>query len=72
MEKKYTMGNAAIARGAAESGIKVVAGYPGTPATEILESLVGYRGVHAEWACNEKVAMEVALGASLDNVRAMF
>jgi indolepyruvate ferredoxin oxidoreductase alpha subunit len=71
VEKKYIMGNAAIARGAAESEVKVVAGYPGTPATEILEGFREYPGVHAEWSCNEKVALEVALGASLDNVRAM-
>ncbi len=71
MEKKYIMGNAAIARGAAESGVKVAAGYPGTPATEILEGFVEYPGIHAEWSCNEKVALEVALGASLDNVRAI-
>jgi indolepyruvate ferredoxin oxidoreductase, alpha subunit len=71
VEKKYIMGNLAITRGAAESGVKVVAGYPGTPATEILEGFVEYPGIHAEWSCNEKVALEVALGASLDNVRAM-
>ena len=50
-----------------ESGAKVVAGYPGTPATEIVEGFADYRHVHAEWSCNEKVA----LGASLINVRAM-
>lgn len=70
-KKKYEMGNLAITRGAVESGVKVVAGYPGTPATEIVEGFVDYPEVHAEWSCNEKVALEVALGASLDNVRAM-
>jgi indolepyruvate ferredoxin oxidoreductase, alpha subunit len=71
VEKKYIMGNLAITRAAVESGVRVVAGYPGTPATEIVEGFVDYPGIHAEWACNEKVALEVALGASLDNVRAM-
>jgi indolepyruvate ferredoxin oxidoreductase alpha subunit len=71
MEKKYIMGNLAITRAAVESGVRVVAGYPGTPATEILEGFVEYPGIHAEWSCNEKVALEVALGASLDNVRSM-
>lgn len=70
-EKRYVMGNLAITRGALESGVKVVAGYPGTPASEIVEGFVDYTHVHAEWSCNEKVALEVALGASLDNVRAM-
>ncbi len=70
-EKKYVMGNYAITRGAVESGVKVVAGYPGTPATEILEGFVAYPGVHAEWSCNEKVALEVALGASLTGVRSL-
>lgn len=65
------MGNFAITRGAAESGVKVVAGYPGTPATEILEGFVEYPDIHAEWSCNEKVALEVAVGASLENVRSM-
>ena len=70
-ENKYVMGNIAITRGAVESGVKVVAGYPGTPATEILEGFTDYPGIHAEWSCNEKVAMEGALGASLSNVRAL-
>jgi indolepyruvate ferredoxin oxidoreductase alpha subunit len=65
------MGDIAIARGALESNVRVVAGYPGTPATEIVEGFVEYPDVHSEWACNEKVALEVALGASLTNVRAM-
>jgi len=65
------MGDLAITRGAVESGVKVAAGYPGTPATEILEGFVDYDQVHAEWSCNEKVALEVALGASLAGVRSM-
>jgi len=70
-EKKYVMGNFAITRGAVESGVQVAAGYPGTPSTEILEGFAEYQGIHAEWSCNEKVALEVALGASLSNVRSM-
>lgn len=70
-EKKFVMGNAAIARGALEAGVRVVAGYPGTPATEIVEECVGVPGVHVEWANNEKVAFELCTGASLCHVRAM-
>jgi indolepyruvate ferredoxin oxidoreductase alpha subunit len=64
-------GNEAIARGAYEAGVKVAAAYPGTPSTEILEYLAEYEGPHAEWAPNEKVAVEVALGASMAGARAM-
>jgi indolepyruvate ferredoxin oxidoreductase, alpha subunit len=64
-------GNEAIARGAYEAGVKVAAAYPGTPSTEILESLAEYDGVHAEWAPNEKVAVEVALGAAMAGARAL-
>ncbi|MEW6664457.1 MAG: thiamine pyrophosphate-dependent enzyme [Thermodesulfobacteriota bacterium] len=71
VEKKYVMGNAAIAKAADEAGVKVVTGYPGTPATEIVEEFLDCPRVHAEWSCNEKVALEMALGASLANVRAM-
>ncbi|MGQ9693869.1 MAG: thiamine pyrophosphate-dependent enzyme [Thermodesulfobacteriota bacterium] len=70
-EKKFVMGNSAIARGALEAGVRVVAGYPGTPATEIVEECVGVPGVHVEWANNEKVAFELCTGASLCHVRAM-
>ncbi len=70
-EKKFVMGNTAIARGALEAGVRVVAGYPGTPATEIVEECVGIPGVHVEWANNEKVAFELCTGASLCHVRAM-
>ena len=65
------MGNFAIARAADEAGVKVVAGYPGTPATGIVEEFQDSSEVHVEWACNGKVALEMALGASLTNVRAM-
>jgi indolepyruvate ferredoxin oxidoreductase, alpha subunit len=64
-------GNEAIARGAWEAGVTVGAGYPGTPSTEILENLVRMPGVACEWAPNEKVAMEVAIGASLSGARAI-
>ncbi len=70
-EKKYVMGNTAIARGALESGVRVVAGYPGTPATEIVDDCLGVPGVHVEWANNEKVAFELCTGASLCHVRSM-
>lgn len=64
-------GNEAIARGAYEAGVKVASAYPGTPSTEILENLCTYDGVYTEWAPNEKVALEVALGASFAGVRAL-
>ena len=70
-EQKYVMGNLAITRGALESGVTVVSGYPGTPATEILEGFVAEESVHTQWSCNEKVALEVAMGASLAGVRSM-
>ena len=70
-EKRYVMGNTAIARGALEAGVRVVAGYPGTPATEIVDDCLGVPGVHVEWSNNEKVAFELCTGASLCNVRAM-
>lgn len=71
MEKKIMLGNEAIARGAWESGVKVSSAYPGTPSTEISESLVKYEDVYAEWAPNEKVATEVAIGACISGVRSM-
>jgi indolepyruvate ferredoxin oxidoreductase alpha subunit len=70
-EKRYVMGNEAIARGGVESAVGVVAGYPGTPATEILTSYLEYPWVKVEWSSNEKVALEIALGASLCNIRSM-
>jgi indolepyruvate ferredoxin oxidoreductase alpha subunit len=71
MNLRLLSGNEAIARGAYEAGVKVAAAYPGTPSTEILEYLAEYEGPHAEWAPNEKVAVEVALGASMAGARAM-
>lgn len=71
-EKVIMLGNEAIARGAYEAGVKVSSAYPGTPSTEISEYLVQYRNdVYEEWAPNEKVATEVAVGASMAGVRAM-
>ena len=72
MSKKTIMlGNEAIARGAYEAGVKVTSAYPGTPSTEISENIVKYDGVYAEWAPNEKVAAEVAVGASMAGCRSM-
>ena len=66
------LGNAAIARGAYEAGVKVSAAYPGTPSTEISENLVKYKDeLYSEWSPNEKVATEVAIGASISGVRAL-
>jgi indolepyruvate ferredoxin oxidoreductase alpha subunit len=66
-------GNEAIARGAWEAGVKVAAAYPGTPSTEILENLGRYpaESLHAEWSTNEKVALDVAIGASFAGRRAL-
>jgi len=64
-------GNEAIARCAFEAGVALGAGYPGTPSTEILESLANYKTVYCEWSPNEKVALEVAVGASLAGARAL-
>ncbi len=70
--KKVLSGNEAIARGAFEAGVKVAAAYPGTPSTEILENIGrGYPDIYAEWSPNEKVALEVAFGASMAGGRAM-
>ena len=71
-KKVIMIGNEAIARGAYEAGVKVSSAYPGTPSTEISENLVKYReDLYAEWAPNEKVAAETAIGASISGVRAM-
>lgn len=64
-------GNEAIARGAWEAGVRLAAAYPGTPSTEILESIAGYNDIYAEWSPNEKVAMEVGIGASWAGARAL-
>lgn len=69
--RKVMLGNEAIARGAYEAGCKVAAAYPGTPSTEVLQNLSKYDEVYSEWSVNEKVAAEVALGASMAGVRSM-
>lgn len=71
-KKVIMLGNEAIARGAYEAGVKVSAAYPGTPSTEISEYLVQYKdALYCEWSPNEKVATEVAIGASIAGARAM-
>lgn len=69
--KKLMLGNEAIARGAYEAGVTVVSSYPGTPSTEITENIVKYDNIYVEWAPNEKVACEVAIGASIAGARSM-
>jgi indolepyruvate ferredoxin oxidoreductase alpha subunit len=69
--RRVLLGNQAIARGAYEAGVMVAAGYPGTPSTEILETLAQWDGIYVEWSPNEKVALDVAVGASLGGARAL-
>ena len=70
-EKMIMLGNEAIARGAYEAGVDVSSAYPGTPSTEISEALCKYDAVYTEWAPNEKVALEVAFGASVAGKRTL-
>jgi indolepyruvate ferredoxin oxidoreductase alpha subunit len=69
--KQLLSGNEAVARGAYEAGVKVAAAYPGTPSTEILENIVQYKEIYAEWSVNEKIAFEVAYGAAIGGQRAL-
>ncbi len=69
--RRLLSGNEAIALGAWEAGVRFASAYPGTPSTEILENLSSYSGLTAEWASNEKVALDTAIGASFAGVRAM-
>ena len=69
--RKLMTGDEAIARGAYEAGVAYASAYPGTPSTEILENLSTYKEIYAEWAPNEKVAMESAIGASVAGLRSM-
>ncbi|MBO7449552.1 MAG: indolepyruvate ferredoxin oxidoreductase subunit alpha [Clostridiales bacterium] len=69
--KTIMLGNEAVARGAYEAGVKLVSSYPGTPSTEITEEIAKYKEVSCEWAPNEKVGAEVAIGASIRGARAM-
>ncbi|MGI6269147.1 MAG: indolepyruvate ferredoxin oxidoreductase subunit alpha [Candidatus Howiella sp.] len=67
--KELMLGNEAVARGLYEAGVRVVSSYPGTPSTEITEAIAKYDEVYCEWAPNEKVACEVAVGASIGGAR---
>lgn len=69
--KKLMLGNEAIARGAYEAGVKVATAYPGTPSTEITEFIATYDEIFSEWSPNEKVALEVAIGASFAGGRSI-
>ena len=71
--KRYVMGNGAIALGTLSAGVRLVAGYPGTPSSEIIETVskVPHEGVHLEWSVNEKAALEVAAAAAYSGARAM-
>ncbi len=69
--KELLSGNEAVARGAYEAGVRVAAAYPGTPSTEILENLASYDAVYSEWSPNEKVALDVAIGAAYAGARSM-
>ena len=74
MHAEYLMGNEAIAMGAVAAGVNVVAGYPGTPSTEVLETVARYNPdgkIHVEWSTNEKAGMEVAAGAAYSGARAL-
>ncbi|MCS7250588.1 MAG: indolepyruvate ferredoxin oxidoreductase subunit alpha [candidate division WOR-3 bacterium] len=71
MKRALLSGNEAVARGAYEGGCLVAAAYPGTPSTEILEEISKYKEIYCEWSVNEKVALEVALGAALAGARAL-
>ena len=68
---KLLAGNEALALGAYHAGVMVASAYPGTPSTEILESLASHKDIRVDWASDERVALEVALGASFAGVRAM-
>lgn len=74
MKKEYVMGNQAIALGAIAAGVNVVCGYPGTPSSEIIETIAKHnreKAIHVEWSINEKAAMELAAGASYAGARAL-
>lgn len=69
--KEILSGNEAFARGAFEAGVRVAVAYPGTPSTEILENTIHYKEIDSSWAPNEKVALEVGIGASFGGARAL-
>ena len=72
MAKRLLMGNEAIALGAIRAGVNVVSGYPGTPSTEVLETIAKAKAdLYVEWSINEKVALEVAAGAAYTGARSL-
>ena len=74
MHKEYLMGNEAMGLAALAAGVRVVAGYPGTPSTEVLETIARHneaKRIHVEWSTNEKAGLEVAAGAALSGARAL-
>ena len=71
MKRELLLGNQAIARGAWEAGVRFAAGYPGTPSTEILETLAHYPDVDVQWSANEKVAFEEGMGAAIGGLRVL-
>ena len=71
MSQAILSGNEAFARGAFEAGVRVASAYPGTPSTEILENIAQYQEIDSSWAPNEKVSLEVAIGASFGGARTM-
>ena len=70
-DKTLMLGNEAVARGAWSAGVRVATAYPGTPSTEITEQMATYSDVYTEWSPNEKVALEVAIGASMGGARTL-
>ena len=78
MTRKLLMGNEAFAHAALEAGVRVVAGYPGTPSSELIETVAklhadgAARGIHVEWSTNEKSALELLAGASYTGARCLF
>ena len=70
-EERLMLGNEAVAQGAWEAGVIVAASYPGTPSTEVTECLAKFPEINCQWAPNEKVAAEVAFGASMSGGRAI-
>ena len=73
MHKEFLMGNEAIALGAMAAGVNLVAGYPGTPSTEVLETIAKHRmeNLYVEWSTNEKAALELAAGAAYSGARTL-
>ena len=69
--KKLLSGNEALALGAYQAGVTFASAYPGTPSTEIMEAIARFKDIYAEWSTNEKVAMEVAMGACYAGARAL-